>query len=166
MKKILKELKLIFQTALYFLAWFGFLMLIKVLLLHEYKIEFYNYSTAIVGALVVAKTVLILNNVPVSGKATQAAFLVLLKRTFFFLAGVFIILVLEKTLESMKESGGFINALKNLPSSADRLHILVNTVCILGSLIFYNLWWLLKRHLGDQSFLSIMGAPVPGKPKK
>ena len=86
----------------------------------------------------VAKTVLIMQNIPISGKAGQAGVLVILKRTILFLAGVFIILVLEHSLESAKESGGFINALKGLPSSADRLHILVN----------------------------IIGAPVPEKSKK
>lgn len=141
-------------------------MLIKVLLLHEYKIEFYEYSTAIVGALVVAKTVLIMQNIPISGKSGQAGVLVILKRTILFLAGVFIILVLERSLESAKESGGFINALKGLPSSADRLHILVNTIGVFGALLFFNAWWLVQRHLGERSFFDIMGAPVPEKSKK
>ena len=164
-EKILKELKLIFWTSLYFIAWFGALMLLKVLLLHEYKFEFYESSMAIVGALVVAKTVLILQNAPVSGKAGQAAILVILKRTLLFLAGVFVILVLERAIESRHEYGGFFNALKALPESTDRFHILVNIICISGALFFFNLWWLFKKHMGERAFLKIIFAPVPEESK-
>ena len=164
-EKILKELKLIFWTSLYFILWFGALMLLKVLLLQEHKIEVYETSMAIVGALVVAKTVLLLQNAPVWGKASQPAILVILKRTLFYLAGVFIILVLERALESRHEYGGFLNALKALPESADRFHILVNLICISGALFFFNLWWLMKKHLGKQGIRNILLKPVPEKTK-
>jgi hypothetical protein len=56
--KLLKELKAILLVSLYFLVWFGTLMIIKVLLLSEYRIEFYGASIVIVGALIAAKAVL------------------------------------------------------------------------------------------------------------
>jgi len=163
MKKILTELKLIFWTALYFLIWFGALMLIKVLLLNEYKLGAYDASMALVGALVVAKTVLIMEGIPIRGKNNRAAWLIILKRTLMFMAGVFVILVLEKSIEGRHEYGGFLNALKSLPENADRFHILVNIVCIFGSILFFNLWWVLKKYLCKRGFLKILLDPVPEK---
>jgi hypothetical protein len=54
-ERILHEVKSILWTSLYFVVWFGVLMLIKVLLLAEYQIKVYDVSAAIIGALVVAK---------------------------------------------------------------------------------------------------------------
>ncbi len=165
LKKIWKELVLIFRTALYFITWFGALVLIKALLMHEYNLGAYDISVALIGALVVAKTVLIMQSSPVSGNGSQAAIVLILKRTLLYMVGVFVILVLEKSIEGRHEYGGFLNALKNLPESADRFHILVNTISIFGSILFFNLWWVVNKHLGEPGFLKIMIAPVPSGTK-
>jgi len=163
LQKIWKELKLIFRTALYFIVWFGALALIKALLLHEYNLGAYDISVAIVGALIVAKTVLIMQGIPVSGKGSKVAIVLILKRTILYMLGVFVILVLEKSIEGRHEYGGFLNTLKNLPESADRFHILVNTVSIFGSILLFNLWWVVNKHLGEPGFLKIIFTPVPEK---
>lgn len=63
-QKILHELKEILWISFYFLCWFGTLMLLKVLLLNEYKIEVVGTSMVILGALIAAKSVIILRNIP------------------------------------------------------------------------------------------------------
>lgn len=136
--KLLNELKTILLVSLYFLLWFGTLMIIKVLLLSEYRIEFYGASTAIFGALITAKAVLILEHVPL-GVNNKPAIVEILLRTFLYLAGVAIILILEHALEARHEYGGFLNALKNLAKSADIYHILVTVICVFWALFFYNL---------------------------
>jgi len=79
------------------------------------------------------------------------------------MAGVFVILVLEKSIEGRHEYGSFLNAIKSLPENADRFHILVNIICISGSILFFNLWWVLKKYLGKQGFLKILLDPIPEK---
>ena len=164
-QKAIEEAKAIFLVSLYFLGWFGSLMVLKVILLHEYKFEFYGASIVIVGSLVAAKAVLILENVPLFKSKTQPAIVAILLRTLLYLAGVFVILVLEKSFEARDEYGGFINALKNLASSVDSYHIWVNIICIFGALFFYNLGSVLNDHLGEGGFRKILLSPLPEKKK-
>ncbi|MCK5714604.1 MAG: hypothetical protein KAH64_01475, partial [Nitrosomonadaceae bacterium] len=156
--KIANEVKAVFWTSLYFFCWFTTLMFIKQLLLHEYKIEFYGFSVVVLGTLVAAKAVLILEKAPLF-KRSQTAIAVILKRTLLYLAGVFIILVLEKSFEARHEFGGFINALKNLANDTSMYHVLVNIICVFGALFFYNLWSVIKRQLGEGVLKEILFAP-------
>jgi hypothetical protein len=163
--KFIKELKSIFWTSMYFLVWFGTMMLIKVLLLEEYQIHFYEISAVIIGALVVAKSVLIMEAIPASKGKNQPAWAVVLKRTLLFMAGVFVVLVLEKSIEARHEYGGFSDAFKNLFHDANLYHVWVNTICVFGALLFYNLGFLLKFSLGKGGFKKVLLSPYPEKPK-
>src|SRR6516164_9695850 len=62
-KKVVKELRAVLVTTLYFAFCFGLLVLLKRLYLAEYQIEFRGLSLALVGALVAAKVVLVLEHV-------------------------------------------------------------------------------------------------------
>ena len=111
----MKILKAIFWTTLYFFIWIGSLVLLKTLLLEEYQIEFYGFSIIVVGALIAAKVVLILENVPLGSWAKrQPAIAEVIFRTMLYLAGVFVVMILEKSFEARHEYGGFINAMKSL----------------------------------------------------
>ena len=159
-EKIVNELKAVFWTSLYFLCWFGGLMLIKQLLLHEYKIEFYGASIVILGAMVSAKAVLILEKAPIFHKS-KTALSVILKRSLVYLLGVFLILVFEKAYEARHEYGGFINALKSLTKEANMYHIWANILVVFGALLFYNLWTVIKNHLGKGGLKEILLGPSP-----
>ncbi len=157
--KLLKELKAILLVSLYFLIWFGTLMIIKVLLLSEYRIEFYGASIVIVGALIAAKAVLILEHVPL-GVNDKPAIVEILLRTFLYLAGITIILILEHAMEASHEYGGFVNAIKNLTKNANSYHIIVNVICVFGALFFYNLGSVVRGRLGKGGLWDIMISPV------
>lgn len=157
--KLLKELKAILLVTLYFLVWFGTLMIIKVLLLSEYKIEFYGASIVIVGALIAAKAVLILEHVPL-GVNNKPAIVDILLRTFLYLAGITIILILERGIEGRHEYGGFVNAIKNLSKGADLYHIVVTVICVFGALFFYNLGSVVRGRLGKGGLWDMMISPV------
>jgi hypothetical protein len=157
--KLLKELKSILLVSLYFLVWFGTLMIIKVLLLDEYKIEFYGASKVIVGALIAAKAVLILEHVPL-GVKNKPAIVDILLRTFLYLAGVAVILILEHALEARHEYGGFLNALKNITKSANIYHVLVTVICVFGAMFFYNLGSVIIGRLGKGKLWEMMMSPV------
>lgn len=164
--KVLNELQAILWTTLYFLCWFGSLMVLKVLLLHEYQVDFFGASAVVVGALIAAKAVLILENVNLTGSKSQAAYIEILLRTLLYLAGIFVILVLEKSFEGRHEYSGFFNAFKNLANSADGYHIWVNTLCVFGALLFYNLGSVVKKYLGKEDLKRILLSPVPEQNSK
>lgn len=161
--KLLHELKEIFWVSMYFLCWFGALMLFKVLLLDEYKIEFYGASIVIVGTLIAAKAVIILRKIPLF--KNQPAWVDLFVRTLLYMTGIFILLVLEKGFEARHEYGGFIEAMKNVFKTSDVYHIWIDTLCVFGALILFNFGAIIKLHLGEDGFRKILRSPVPNNKK-
>lgn len=151
-KKILDELKSVFMTTLYFFLWFGALMIIKILLLREYQIEFYGFSMVLIGALVLAKVVLILEHVQISIAKGQPAIVDLIFRTVFYSVGVLVILLLEKVFEARHENEGLANTISHVFQNVNVYHFWVNSIVVFGALFFFNLWSLVKKDLGE-SFL-------------
>lgn len=165
-EKFIHELKAIFWTSLYFLIWIGVLVSLKSFLLAEYQIGFYEYSIMLVGALVGAKVVLIMENIPLgSWTKSTPAIVEILVRTLLYLLGVFIIMVLEKAFESRVEYGGFENAVKGLWGKTEFYHIIVNTICVFGALLGFNLWAVIKKHHGDGWLVKILSSPAPDAKK-
>lgn len=62
-EKLKKEIKALGTAAVYFAAWIAAMLLIKTLILAEYRIAASNWSMIVVGALVLSKVVLILEHV-------------------------------------------------------------------------------------------------------
>jgi hypothetical protein len=160
-EKFKKELISIFWTTLYFLCWFGGLMLLKVLLLKEYKIEFAGLSIVIVSALVVAKVVLILENVSFSSAKGRKAYVDVLGRTMLYLGGVTLVMMLEKSFEARDEYQGVYDAFSNLGKQADAYHIWVDILCVFGALLLFNIWSVAKKTYGNGIFVKLMNSPLP-----
>jgi hypothetical protein len=148
-QKLRHELKSIVLVTLYFAAWLGMLMALKVLILEDYQIRFRGFSMVLIGALVLAKVVLILEHVPLGAwLRDQPALFDVLLRTILYAFGAFVVLLLEKAFESRHEQGGFGPALMNVFHHRDMPHLWANTLCVTGALLFYNLISALNRHLG------------------
>lgn len=162
-EKVIDEIKSIFWTSLYFFIWFGSLMVIKVLLLREFQIEFVGLTMVIVSSLVVAKVVLVLEYIPLPFSQKQQAWFEVLVRTMLYISGVFVVLVFEKSFEARHEYGGMLQAMTNLASHRDIYHIWVNVISVFGALLFFNIWTIVKKHYGAGMFLKMMCAPVPQK---
>jgi len=159
-EKIKSEIRAVFYTTLYFFSWFAGLYLIKILLLEEYNIEFSGFSMVLVGALICAKVVMILEYVPVPFTKTRPAWVEVLIRTLLYLIGVFIVLVLEKSFEARHEYGGLIEAFKNLKTLANDYHIYVNVICVFGALLGYNIWSVVKMKFGKGVFRNLMSTKL------
>ena len=107
-RKLRNEIRTVALTALYFAVWIGVLVTLKQLLLAEYRIRFNGLSLALVGALVLAKVVLVLEHVPLGRWTRQKpALLDVILRTVLFGFGVLVALLLEKGFHERQEYGGF-----------------------------------------------------------
>jgi hypothetical protein len=125
-------------------------MLIKVLLLKEYRIEFHGISAAIIGALVVAKVLLVLEKIPLGSLTrSQPAFLEVMVRTLIYVAGVFVVLVIEHAFRGRGEYGGFLPSLRHVFAHVDVYHLYVNTLCVTGAILGFNVLSVLRRHHGE-----------------
>jgi hypothetical protein len=165
-QKLKREVKAVALTAFYFATWIGALIILKELVLAEYGIEFSELSLAVVGALVLAKVVLVLEHVPLGAWIRNRPALVdVIVRTVLYALGVVVVLLLEKGLEGRHEHGGFVPSLVSVFHHAEIHHVWVNAICLSGALLGYNALAVVRRYLGEGGLLRIFLSPLPEKPK-
>jgi hypothetical protein len=149
-EKLKHELKAVIVVTLFFAAWLGVFMGLKILILEGYQIRFGSVSAVLIGALVLAKVVLILEHVPLGAWVKNQPRLVdVILRTVLYAFGTFVVILLEKAFESRHEQGGFGPALMNVFQHRDMPQVWANTICVTGALLFYNLLSALNHHLGS-----------------
>jgi hypothetical protein len=165
-EKLKHELKSVGIATLYFLIWFGFLMLIKVLLLEEYHIKFSGLSQVIIGALVVAKVILVMEHIPLgSWVQRKPAIVDVLLRTVLYSIGIIIILILEKAFEGRHEYGGFGSSLRQVFNHVDVYHVWVNSIVVVCALLSFNFLTIIRMRLGKGVLLRMLKEPPLLKPK-
>ena len=164
-QKIMKELVALVSLMLYFSVWLGFLELLKYLILADYQIAFIGISMALVGALVLAKVVLILEYVPFGAWVrSRAAWVDVALRTTLYAFGVFVVLLLEKAFEGRHEYGGFVASLNAVFQHADIYHVWLNFICLSGALLSYNILSVVRKNLGKGTLLRMLLSPLPEEP--
>lgn len=163
-QKVQRELKAIAIAALYFGCWIATLILLKQLVLSEYHITFRGWSVIVMGALILSKVVLILENVSFGAwLSNKPAWVDVLLRTALYSAGLVVVIILEKGIEGRHEHGGLVGAVKAGFASADRFHIIANSICLSAALLGYNVISVLRRHLGERGLLNLFLRPLPPK---
>ncbi len=161
-KKMTGEIKAVGLATLYFAVWIGVLAVLKELILAEYRIEFRGLSMALVGALILAKVVLVLEHVSLgSWVRKQPAWVDVLLRTVLYSVGVAVVLALEKGFEARHEYGSFVEALQQLFLQADVYHVWANTIALSGALIGYNALSVVRRRLGEGGLIRMFASPLP-----
>jgi hypothetical protein len=164
-QKLRHELKAVALTTLFFAVWLGALIVLKMLVLAEYRVQFYGLSKALVGALILAKVVLVLEHVPLGAWVRRKpAVLEVLLRTVLYTCGVFVVLLIEKAFEARHEHGGFGPALTALLQHADLYHVVANTICVACALLVYNALTVVRDHVGDGVLGTLFLAPRRGEP--
>jgi hypothetical protein len=89
LQKLKHEVKALGLAALFFGCWIAALLVLKQLLLAEYRIEFHGISLALVGALILSKVVLVLDHVSLGGWVrAQPAWVDVVLRTAMYAIGV------------------------------------------------------------------------------
>ena len=156
-----KEARVVFLTTLYFATWFALLVLLKKLILEQYQIEVTGLSLALVGALIVAKVVLVLEHVSLGEWIRRhPAAVDVAVRTLLYAIGVLIVLLLEKAFESRHEAGGFGPALLRVFEHRDMPHVWANTIVVACALLVFNVLAVLRRQLKEESlFRSFLARP-------
>jgi hypothetical protein len=165
-KKLEDEIKKVGMTAFYFATWIAVLIILKELVLAEYGIEFRELSLAVVGALILAKVVLVLEHVPLGAWIRKRPALVdVILRTALYGLGVVVVLLLEKGFEGRHEHGGVVPSLVSVFHHAEIHHVWVNAICLSGALLGYNALAVVRRYLGEGRLLRIFLSPLPEEPK-
>lgn len=163
--KLRDEIRSLGLTTLFFGVWFFVLLVLKWLVLAEYHIAFHSLSMALVGAVIVAKVVLVLENVPL-GTLTRGrpAVVDVAARTGLYGLGVLVVLLLEKAFEARHEYGGFVASLIQVIQHQDIHHVLAATIGVTGALLVFNASFVVRRRLGNRGLLPLFLSPLPKEP--
>ena len=159
--KLKEELRAVGLYTLFFGAWFSAFMLLKVLILEEYQIRFSGLSAVLVGALVLAKVVLLLEHVSLGGWIAQRpAWVEIAVRTVLYALGVLFVLLLEKAFEVRHEAGGVLRALAGILRHEDIPHVVANAIVATGALLVFNVFSLIRKRLGPGALFGLLRAPA------
>jgi hypothetical protein len=161
-QKLKHEVAAVIWLTFYFGCWLGVLMLLKYLVLAEYKVEFDGLSVALLGALILAKVVLVLEYISLGPWVrAQPVWVDVVLRTALYVFGVFVVLLLEKAFEGQHEYDSYGASLNALFQHADMNHVWLNTICLSGALLSYNMLTVVRKHLGKGALLQMFLAPLP-----
>jgi hypothetical protein len=149
-RKIIEEIKRIGIVTLYFAVCFGVMLLFKRLILAQYAIEVRGVTLALVGALIVAKVVVLLEKVSLGEWVRdRPVALDLILRTLLYTIGVWVALLLEKAFEARHEHGGFGPSLMVIFQHRDIHHVWAATIGVGVALLGFLTFSILKRHFGS-----------------
>jgi len=161
-QKVKKETKAMALAGFYFATWLGVLMSLKWLILADYRIEFHGFSLILVGVLVLAKVVLVLEHVPLGTWVRNRPALVdVIFRTVLYALGVIVVLLLEKAFDGRHEYGGFGPSLMAVFQHVDIYHVWANAICLSGALLGYNMLSVIRRNLGGGGLMRMFLSPLP-----
>lgn len=160
--KLREEVRSLTLAFLYFMIWIGGFVALKALVLAEYHIQFSQWSMILVGALVLAKVVLILEHVSFGAwVGRRPAWVAVVLRTALYTLGVFLVLLLEKGFEGRHEYGSFAASVTDQLNNANTAHILASTLCLCGALLGYNVYSVIRLQLGERTLADLFLSPLP-----
>ena len=158
--KLVEEFKALGVITLYFGVWVGTIMLLKKLALAQYGIHFGALALAVVGVLLLAKVVLLMEHIPMgSWVRNQPAIVPVLLRTFIYSLGVFVVLAIERAFEARHEYGSFGRALIGIIQHPIYPRVLFNTICLFWALLGFNVLSVLRERLGTKGLRHIFFDP-------
>jgi hypothetical protein len=152
-----EEAKALAVLFLYFFFYFGVFIVLKKLILAHYHISFYGFGAALVGALIAAKAVLVIESSPLSRPFhSSAPFLKILYDTFVYTTLALLFLYLEKTLELLHKEGTFRLAFITAGREDDGYEFCAKVgwggLCFFG----YAFFAAINRHLGHGELLRLL----------
>lgn len=147
--RVRRELREIGLVTLYFLACFLFFLSLKWVLLDEYGIQTTVLGTAVVGALVVAKVVVLLDKTSFGERfASTRLWAHVLWRSLVYTVVVFVVTLGERLFDLYRESHDLATTLAGVWAGEDVDHFVALNLCVATSFLIYNAFSEIGRHLG------------------
>lgn len=160
MQALRHEIKKIGSLALFFLIGFGYILLIMKLFLEEYSINTYVLSKAIIGALVAAKAVAIMDVTPWMNRCEQRPrYFGILYKTSIYTLAVLLLGVIEHFFHAYHQTKAIAPAFKSLIASENFYHILAVTLCISIVFLMHNIFREIDSYFGKGNLRKFFLAP-------
>ena len=162
-EKLVHELKALGLITLYFGVWVGMILLLKKLTLEQYGIRFSAMMLAVVGTVLLAKVVLILEHIPMGSWVRKQPLVVpVILRTLIYTLGVLVALSLERAFEARHEYGSFVRALIGVYEHPKYSRVWFNTICLGWALLGFNILSVLREHFGKNGLSRLFFARPEG----
>jgi hypothetical protein len=166
LQKLKEEVVSVTALTVYFGCWLGVLVLLKYLVLAQYQINPGNLTVAFVGAVVLAKVVLVLEHFQIGKRVRKLpAWVDVALRTVLYSFVVFLVLVIERSFEGLHQYGSFAASLTALFRQTSAIHVWTNTICLSAALLSYNMLSVVRKHLGKGALLKMFLVPLPQEPE-
>ncbi|WP_447965355.1 hypothetical protein [Nitrospira sp. Ecomares 2.1] len=152
------EVKEVGLVTLYFFFCFGIFLTLMKLMLEAYEIEFYAFSKSLVGALIVAKVVVLLGKTRAGTRfdAHHSLGAAALYRTLVYSSCTFLVLFAEKMFHAFRESGLLGAAFMAVWEQKDFSLIFAKVICIGLAFMGYFLYRGIERRLGEGTLRRIV----------
>ena len=146
----------------YFLTCFLFFLTLKKLLLAEYRIASDVIGTAVVGALVIAKVVILLEKTSFGNWLRDSHVLGhVVVRSLTYTGVVFLVTLAEHLFDAYRTTGA-LPAPATLASEQNLDHFLAMNLAVGFSFLVYNSLSEIDRHLGEGGLRRLFFGPPPG----
>lgn len=156
-ERVRHELREIGLVTVYFLVCFGIFLTLKKLLLEEYHVSVYVFHAAVIGALVVAKVVVLLEKTSFGNRFRHGSLIAhAMWRSLVYTAVVFVVTLAEHLVEAYLDQGDLEPAVAGLWASKDFDHLLAANLCVALSFLLYNTFTELDRRLGRGSIRRLL----------
>jgi hypothetical protein len=157
LKEEAKEMAVLF---VYFAFYFNVFIVFKKLILAHYHISFYGFGAALVGALIAAKAVLVVESSPLSRPLRNAApYLKILYDTLLYTLLSLVFLYLERIVELAHKQGTWQDVFQNIGQEEDWYQFAAIVgwagLCFLG----YSFFAAMNRHTGTGELVRLLFTP-------
>ncbi len=143
------EIREALPATIFFLFLFHMIALTKAVSLGEYSLPALRAVSATVGALIVAKAILVVEALPMSRWFSSRRFVQVLWKTLLYSIVVFLFKVLEEAVPLAAKHGGFMTGIRALYEEVSWPLLVVLILWIMGGLLAYCLAYELVHAIGS-----------------
>lgn len=149
-ERVRHEVREVGLITVYFLACFLLFLSLKKLLLEQYQVEVLVLHQAVIGALVTAKVVVLLDKIRFGDRfRSSRLFAHVAWRSLSYTAIVSLVSLIEHLFDLYRETSRLPRALSELWAGKDLDHFLAMNLCVLLSFLVYNCFSAIDRELGQ-----------------
>jgi hypothetical protein len=152
---VAKEVREVMPPTILFLCLFHMIALTKAVALSDFSRSALRATTATVGALIVAKAILLVEALPLSRRFARHRFMHLLWKTLLFGAVALLFRFVEELIELASKHGGVAAATQVIFHEIAWPLFWVLALWVLGGLLFYTLGSEVVRAVGSEKIKDI-----------
>jgi hypothetical protein len=149
---VAREIREATPPFLFFLVLFHLIGFTKAVMVEDYSFTSLRAAVATIGALIVAKAILVVEALPISRLASPSLLVQILWKTVLFTLMALLFHVLEELIPLISKEHGFGNAVHAYVRDLSWPHMAITALWLLAGLFLYCTCWELVRIVGPDEF--------------